>query len=181
MPEIGDKKHVLRQDARGGNPNILSVDIGGTLIKAAVIDQSGALVSEFVTTPTPHPATPDTIIALIIRIAAPLPDFGLISVGFPGVVHRECISTAPNLGTAHWKNAEFAVRAHIARDDKPRALGPKPGGNRVSGLHQAQISTASGTKIPSTTCRLREMLWPSSRLRPIRQHRRCYSRPDPLQ
>lgn len=112
MPEIGDKKHVLRQDARGGNPNILSVDIGGTLIKAAVIDQSGALVSEFVTTPTPHPATPDTIIALIARIAAPLPDFGLISVGFPGVVHRECISTAPNLGTAHWKNFDLEQTLH---------------------------------------------------------------------
>jgi polyphosphate glucokinase len=112
MPAVGDRGQGLRQDARGGNPNILSVDIGGTLIKAAIIDQSGALVSEFVTTPTPHPATPDTVIALITRIAAPLPDFGVISVGFPGVVHRDCISTAPNLGTEHWKNFDLEQALH---------------------------------------------------------------------
>lgn len=112
MPAVGDRRQGLRQDARGGNPNILSVDIGGTLIKAAIIDQSGALVSEFVTTPTPHPATPDTVIALITRIAAPLPDFGLISVGFPGVVHRDHIATAPNLGTEHWKNFDLEQALH---------------------------------------------------------------------
>ncbi|MFA7306187.1 MAG: ROK family protein [Hyphomicrobium sp.] len=112
MPAVGDRRQGLRQDARGGNPNILSVDIGGTLIKAAIIDRSGALVSEFVTTPTPHPATPDTVIALITRIAAPLPDFGLISVGFPGVVHRDHIATAPNLGTEHWKNFDLEQALH---------------------------------------------------------------------
>lgn len=112
MPAVGDRRQALRQDARGGNPNILSVDIGGTLIKAAIIDQSGALVSEFVTTPTPRPATPDAVIALITRIAAPLPDFGVISVGFPGVVQRDCISTAPNLGTEHWKNFDLEQALH---------------------------------------------------------------------
>lgn len=112
MAAIGDKKHVLRQDARGGNPNILSVDIGGTLIKAAVIDHSGALVSEFVTTPTPRPATPETVIALITRIAGSMPEFGVISVGFPGVVHRDGISTAPNLGTEHWRHFDLAQALH---------------------------------------------------------------------
>jgi len=112
MPAIGHKNHVLRQDARGGNPHILSVDIGGTLIKAAIIDQSGALVSEFVTTPTPRPATPETVIDLMTRIAAPLPDFGLVSVGFPGVVYRDRISTAPNLGTEHWKNFDLEQALH---------------------------------------------------------------------
>ena len=112
MPAVGDRRQGLRQDARGGNPNILSVDIGGTLIKAAIIDQSGALISEFVTTPTPQPATPDTVIALITRIAAPLPDFGLISIGFPGVVHRDHIATAPNLGTEHWKNFDLEQALH---------------------------------------------------------------------
>lgn len=112
MPAIGDRRQGLRQDARGGNPNILSVDIGGTLIKAAIIDRSGTLVSEFVTTPTPHPATPDTIISLITRIAAPLPDFGVMSVGFPGIVHRDCIATAPNLGTEHWKNFDLEQALH---------------------------------------------------------------------
>jgi polyphosphate glucokinase len=112
MPATSDRKHLLRPDARGGNPNVLAVDIGGTLIKAAVVDHAGTLISEFVTTPTPRPATPETIIALITRIAEPLPDFGLISVGFPGVVNRDCIVTAPNLGTQHWKNFDLERTLH---------------------------------------------------------------------
>jgi polyphosphate glucokinase len=112
MPAIIDRERILSQDRRGGNPNILSIDVGGTLIKAAVINAEGALVSEFVTTPTPHPATPEAVIALITRIAEPLPDFGCISVGFPGVVHRDCIVTAPNLGTQHWKDFDLEHALH---------------------------------------------------------------------
>jgi polyphosphate glucokinase len=112
MPASGAKEQSLRPQPRGGNPNILSVDIGGTLIKAAVVNHDGTLASEFVTTPTPRPATPETIIALITRIVEPLPDFCRISVGFPGVVKRECIDSAPNLGTAHWKNFDLERTLH---------------------------------------------------------------------
>jgi polyphosphate glucokinase len=107
MPAASDKDIVFHETPRGGNPNVLAVDIGGTLIKAAVVDHAGTLLSEFLTTPTPRPATPETIVALIARIAEPLPDFGRISVGFPGVVKRDCIATAPNLGTEHWQNFDL--------------------------------------------------------------------------
>src|SRR5689334_9978290 len=112
MPAPVDRKYIPRQDPKGGNPDVLAVDIGGTLIKAAVVDDTGALVSEFVTTPTPRPATPEAVIALIARVAEPLPEFGRISVGFPGVVHCDCISTAPNLGTQHWKNFDLEGALH---------------------------------------------------------------------
>jgi polyphosphate glucokinase len=112
MPAPIDRKYIPRQDPKGGNPNVLAVDIGGTLIKAAVVDDTGTLVSEFVTTPTPRPATPEAVIALITRVAEPLPEFGRISVGFPGVVHCDCISTAPNLGTQHWKNFDLEGALH---------------------------------------------------------------------
>jgi polyphosphate glucokinase len=112
MPTTIDRKQIYRLERKGDNPNVLAVDIGGTLIKAAVVDDSGALVSEFVTTPTPRPATPEAVIALITRIAESLPEFGCISVGFPGVVHCDCIVTAPNLGTQHWKNFDLEGALH---------------------------------------------------------------------
>ncbi|HVZ04322.1 ROK family protein [Hyphomicrobium sp.] len=112
MPATIDSERTLQRERKAGNPNVLSVDIGGTLIKAAVVDETGSLVSEFVTTPTPRPATPEAVIALITRIAEPLPEFGCISVGFPGVVDHDCISTAPNLGTQHWKNFDLEGALH---------------------------------------------------------------------
>ena len=72
-----------------GDRRTLAIDIGGTFIKTAMVDADGALISEFVTTPTPKPATPEMVIALIARVIKPLPEFGRISVGFPGVVHRD--------------------------------------------------------------------------------------------
>lgn len=112
MPASSANEHVLRRTRRGGSPDILSVDIGGTLIKAAIVDDAGHLLSEFVTTPTPKPATPETVIALIARIIAPLPAFGRISVGFPGVVDGGRILTAPNLGSHHWKDVRLDRMLH---------------------------------------------------------------------
>jgi polyphosphate glucokinase len=102
--DIGTASKPRRLD---GDRSTLAVDIGGTLIKTAIVDENGALISEFVTTPTPKPATPEVVIALIARVIKPLPEFGRISVGFPGVVHRTHIATAPNLGTDYWKDFDL--------------------------------------------------------------------------
>ena len=44
---------------------------------------------------------------MIARVVEPLPAFGMISVGFPGVVKRTHIATAPNLGTQYWKDFDL--------------------------------------------------------------------------
>lgn len=103
--------HTEKLSERGraaGTGDVLSIDVGGTLIKAAVVAPSGELVSEFRTVPTPKPATPDAVIALLRDIVEQLPPFTRISVGFPGVVSRGRTITAPNLGTQHWKDVAFA-------------------------------------------------------------------------
>lgn len=87
----------------------LSIDIGGTLIKAAIVGTSGELISEFVRTDTPRPSTPDAVLSVISAIAEPLPSFDRVSVGFPGVVHGSIISTAPNLGTREWRGLDLAA------------------------------------------------------------------------
>ena len=39
----------------------LSIDVGGTLIKTAIMDEGGAIVSDCVTALTPKPATPEAV------------------------------------------------------------------------------------------------------------------------
>jgi polyphosphate glucokinase len=106
IPETEAARHLACTES---SLRTLSIDIGGTLIKTAIIDEGGAIVSDFVTAPTPKPATPEAVIALIKRVIEPLPAFGRISVGFPGVVHRERIGTAPNLGTEYWRDFDLEL------------------------------------------------------------------------
>lgn len=90
-----------------GEPFTLGVDIGGTNIKASVLDVVGNLAAEQVRAPTPKPATPDNVIAAIAGLAKGLPHFSRMSVGFPGVVKGGIVLTAPNLGTRYWTGFDF--------------------------------------------------------------------------
>jgi polyphosphate glucokinase len=107
MPVIINKISIPSSDEASTNPNILCVDIGGTLIKTATVNTIGALISDFVTTQTPKPSTPDAIVDLISNVVKSLPAFGRVSVGFPGVVGKHHIKTAPNLGTHHWSEFDL--------------------------------------------------------------------------
>ena len=84
-------------------PFTLTIDIGGTEIKAAVLNSQGTRISERICVKTPRPSTPRAVIQQITRAAASLPKFDRVSVGFPGVVRAGKIITAPNLGTPAWQ------------------------------------------------------------------------------
>jgi polyphosphate glucokinase len=75
----------------------LAVDIGGTGLKAAVLDGSGAMCGEQVRVPTPRPADPDTLVAALCALVAPLLPVDRVSVGFPGMVRAGRVLSAPNL------------------------------------------------------------------------------------
>ncbi len=107
MSAIVDKLNIPPTDEIARSPNILCVDIGGTLIKAATVNESGTLTSDFITTQTPKPSTPDAIVDLVADVVKTLPTFGRVSVGFPGVVGQQHIRTAPNLGTPQWKEFDL--------------------------------------------------------------------------
>ena len=96
-----------------GAPHTLSIDIGGTHIKASVLDASGNELAKHVELSTPHPAPPTVVLALLDRLRRSLPAFDRISVGFPGVVKHGRIVTAPNLGSADWH--EFPLAAELER------------------------------------------------------------------
>src|SRR3954471_20740183 len=85
----------------------LAIDIGGTGLKALVLDAEGTPVTERVRVETPHPATPTAILKELWPLIEPLGAFDRISVGFPGVVVDGVIKTAPNLDPA-WKDFPLA-------------------------------------------------------------------------
>jgi polyphosphate glucokinase len=76
----------------------LCVDIGGTGIKAIVLDGAGAPVTERMKVATPRPATPRAVIREIVGLAGKQGEFDRVSVGFPGVMRKGVAETAWNLG-----------------------------------------------------------------------------------
>ena len=77
----------------------LAIDIGGTGLKASVLNEAGKMVTEKVRVDTPHPLTSKLLVETLAKLVEPLPRFQRISVGFPGLIRHGKIVTAPNLGT----------------------------------------------------------------------------------
>ena len=75
----------------------LCIDIGGSGIKAIVLDAAGAPLNERVRLETPQPAVPDAVLGVIEQLVRGQGEFDRVSVGFPGVVVDGVTRTAPNL------------------------------------------------------------------------------------
>ncbi|MDB5971236.1 MAG: hypothetical protein JWQ90_3686 [Hydrocarboniphaga sp.] len=88
-------------------PGILAIDIGGSGLKAAVLDQRGRMRSERVRVETPHPCPPKRLVDTVVALVQGLPAFDRISIGFPGVIRNRKVLTAPHLDTGLW--AGFAL------------------------------------------------------------------------
>ena len=85
----------------------LTVDIGGTGIKAWTLSPNGKPINERVRIPTPKSATPRNVIAVIQKLASESAKFSRVSAGFPGVVKDGVVYTAPNLGKG-WNGFDLA-------------------------------------------------------------------------
>ncbi|WP_342239553.1 ROK family protein [Inquilinus sp. OTU3971] len=92
---------------------ILAIDVGGTGLKAAVIDDRGQMRSDRQRVPTPHPCPPKLFLDTVAALVKPLSAFDRIAVGFPGVVRDGRVITAPNLGTGDW--AGFALAPALSK------------------------------------------------------------------
>jgi len=80
------------------DPHTLAVDIGGSGIKAVVLDGRGEMTTERVRVPTPRPLTRPLLVSTVKGLTTTLPAYDRVSVGFPGVVRKGVIYTAINLG-----------------------------------------------------------------------------------
>ncbi len=81
---------------------ILSIDIGGSHIKATVLNMQGSFLQGYERLPTPSPATPAKVLDVIKQLAQKFPAFDKIAAGFPGFIKNGIVKTAPNLGTSLW-------------------------------------------------------------------------------
>ncbi|MGH8261041.1 MAG: polyphosphate--glucose phosphotransferase [Steroidobacteraceae bacterium] len=91
---------------------VLGVDVGGSSIKAGLVDvESGALLSELISAPTPQPATPRAMMPVIAGLAARLPGSSeSVGLCFPSVVKRGRIRTAANIDSS-WLGVDGAALA----------------------------------------------------------------------
>jgi polyphosphate glucokinase len=78
------------------NPITLCIDIGGTKLKAALVDVSGQMVSPRVRVDVIYPMEPageDGLIRRLVNLVSELDKADRVSVGFPGRVHKGVVLT----------------------------------------------------------------------------------------
>jgi polyphosphate glucokinase len=152
-------EHKAARGTAAAAPFTLGVDIGGTNVKASVLDAAGVLAAEQIRSPTPNPATPLAVLETIARLAAQLPPFHRISVGFPGVVTGGKVLTAPNLGTNYWAGFQliealadrFGTPVRLLNDAAVQGLGVVEG-------HGLECVLTLGTGVGCALFRNRRLL-----------------------
>ena len=92
---------------------ILSIDIGGSNIKATILNKDGDFLQNYQRLTTPEPATPGKVMDVIKQLANKFADYDKIAVGFPGFIKNGIVKTAPNLGTPEWAEFELAKNLEL--------------------------------------------------------------------
>ena len=87
----------------------LAIDIGGSGLKALLLDEQGSPLSDRDRIKTPKPATPEAVMSLLIELAQRQDKFDRVSVGFPGIVRKGTIYTAVNLHP-DWQEYDLATQ-----------------------------------------------------------------------
>ncbi|HEV7225351.1 MAG TPA: ROK family protein [Pirellulales bacterium] len=117
MSSTNDAADAQTQADQNGNPtsqlHTLAIDIGGTGLKASVLDEQGRMIADRVRVDTPHPSPPNVVVEALVKLVGQLPPCDRVSVGFPGVVRKGKILTAHNLGQEDWYG--FDLREALER------------------------------------------------------------------
>jgi len=120
MKQTRTSTHVQR--TRRAGPKTLAIDIGGSGVKAAVLDAQGRILGERARVKTPARCPPDVLIRTIIDLVRPLAGYDRVSVGFPGVVRDGVVLTAPNFGSSKWHGFDLGRRLTRALKRPVRVL-----------------------------------------------------------
>jgi polyphosphate glucokinase len=128
---VDDLPHHHKGGASADKPLTLAIDIGGTGLKASVVDSAGEMTVPRVRIKTPSPLDPQKLIDALEELVAPLPKTDRISAGFPGVVRAGRIITAPHFDGDDWANfplaevlsQRFGKPARVLNDAEVQGLG----------------------------------------------------------
>lgn len=95
---------------------LVGVDVGGSGIKAAVVDVTTGQATGRIRVPTPQPPTPDAIVSTVADLVHQLPATGAIGCTMPTVVAEGVVLTATNIDTT-WigTHAETVISAAAGR------------------------------------------------------------------
>ncbi len=96
------------------HPYTLAFDIGGTGLKANVLDAKGEQVSDRARIPTTYPMPPKHLVTRLCELAKKLPEADRISAGFPGMVRRGHILSAPHFITKNGPGTEVDIKLQEA-------------------------------------------------------------------
>ena len=110
---------------------ILAVDIGGSHIKATILNAAGELQIGYQIVDTPVLPGPKTLIATINRLVHKFPGYDKVSIGFPGYVKDGVVLTAPSLAPTKWNGInlrqilqhEFNCPVAVINDADMQGLG----------------------------------------------------------
>jgi polyphosphate glucokinase len=90
----------------------MCIDIGGSGLKAMLVDAAGKPLTERQRVLTPTVPTPDAVLKGLDELRMLVPAFDRVSVGFPGVIKKGVTYTAANLHPA-WM--EFPFQAQLEK------------------------------------------------------------------
>ncbi|MEO6724458.1 MAG: ROK family protein, partial [Blastocatellia bacterium] len=90
----------------------LAFDIGGSGLKASLLDENGEMITKRMRIETPQPCPPGVLLEKFKELIAQLPAFDRVSVGFPGVVRKGVTLSCKNLGSDEW--TRFDLQSAIA-------------------------------------------------------------------
>ncbi len=102
------------------HPYTLCIDIGGTGLKASVLDPSGAMVADRVRVATTYPMPPDGdkgMVATLTEMVKGLPAAARVSAGFPGMVRGGRVLSAPHFVTESGPGSAIAPELQAAWHD----------------------------------------------------------------
>jgi polyphosphate glucokinase len=104
----------------------LSIDIGGSGIKCALLNAAGEMISERQRIDTPYPCPPERLLTALNDLAGGYSGYHRVSVGFPGLIRNGQVKLIPSLTRAFkdgltdpqlveaWQNFELAKALNTA-------------------------------------------------------------------
>lgn len=91
----------------GSRRRTLVVDVGGSGIKATLLNELGKAVGDRIRRDSPVSGMPGAVMDIIVSLAKEFDDFDRVAVGFPGVVVNGIVKDAPNLAK-DWQDFNIA-------------------------------------------------------------------------
>ncbi len=97
----------------GPYEKILAIDIGGSRIKATILDNESTILKDYVRAQTPPTPSPEQVLQVIVELTKEFKEYSKVSVGFPGYVKKGVVYTAVNLSNEKW--FEFDLKKALSK------------------------------------------------------------------